>query len=91
MSLSGRVDAPSGHHLCILQVMARAGGPERTSVGAQENYISGFSGTHLLAGDLARGKPNTFSSRKGLYPLMVLTYSMSRRLLSNAGQYLTIT
>jgi len=36
--------------------------------GSQENYICGFSGTHLLSGDLACEKLNTFNSRKGLSP-----------------------
>src|SRR3979490_1576915 len=40
---------------------------ERTSIGAQENYINGFSGTHLLAGDL--GPRKTQYSQESKRPL----------------------
>jgi hypothetical protein len=60
MSLSGRVDTPSSHQIMFAVGHGAAWRAERTFVGAQENYINGFSGTHLLAGDLGLRKTQYF-------------------------------
>src|SRR5258708_32672632 len=51
---------------------------ERTSVGAQGNYINGFSGTHLLAGDLGLRKTqylsHAISSTRILDPIAAIRW-----------------
>jgi hypothetical protein len=68
MSLSGRVDASSGDQIMYLVGHRGQEGQERTSVGAQENYINGFSGTHLLAGDSGLQKNQYFQESKRALP-----------------------
>jgi hypothetical protein len=68
MSLSGRVDARPATKLCILRIMTPAEGRSGPP-SAQENYINGFSGTHLLAGDLGLRKTQYFQqSKRALSP-----------------------
>jgi len=58
----------SGHQIKYPADLDAGRRAELTSVGAQENYINGFSGTHLLAGDLGLRKTQYFQWSKRALP-----------------------